>query len=501
MPDNTPYTALALRYRPQDFHDIIGQPTLVKTLSSAFERQKIAHAYLFTGTRGTGKTTTARILAKALNCVGADGKGEMTATPCHTCYFCKEISKKKLMDVIEIDAASHNGVDHIRELIELIDYQPQSRYRVIILDEVHMLSTPAFNALLKTLEEPPHHTKFIFATTNVEKIPLTILSRCQRFDLRNVPKTDLQNHLLSVAKQEGITLQEGAASTLVRASQGSVRDSLSLLDRAIALSSGDAITPHLVDDMLGQTDYETILRLLELLLHANVAPCLQLAGKCYQNGAAPEKILSSLLEAIHSITLYKCETRQEMTKEHPVIIELAARLDFAKLSRLWQILLTGYNEIKIAPNGMDALDMVLMRALYAAQLPAMPQNTPADASPPASSSDAPNNYEHTQMHADASPPASSSHPSNSYEHTQMHADASPPASPSHPSNSYEHTQMHADAPPPASSSHPSNSYESTQMHADAPPPASSSHPQNSYDHTQMAKIREVFPDAKTVKNS
>src|SRR5687768_11258914 len=261
-----PYRVLARKYRPQRFDELIGQEAMVQTLGNAIKRDRLAHAFLMTGVRGVGKTSTARLVAKALNCVGPDGQGGPTIAPCGVCEPCVAIAEGRHIDVIEMDAASHTGVDDVREIIEAVRYASVSaRYKIYIIDEVHMLSKNAFNALLKTLEEPPEHVKFLFATTEVAKVPVTVLSRCQRFDLRRIPAAQLAAHFGAVAKAEGVEIEDSALALIARASEGSARDGLSILDQAIAHGEG-GVTAEQVRSMLGLSDRGAIRRLLGLLL-------------------------------------------------------------------------------------------------------------------------------------------------------------------------------------------------------------------------------------------
>jgi DNA polymerase-3 subunit gamma/tau len=384
------YRVLARKYRPAIFDDLIGQDVLVRTLGNAISSGRIAHAFLLTGIRGIGKTTTARIIARALNCE----KGP-TISPCGECSNCKMISEDRHVDVIEMDAASHTGVGDIRELIDTVRYLPSSaRYKIYIIDEVHMLSTSAFNALLKTLEEPPPHVKFIFATTESRKIPVTILSRCQRFDLKRIDMETLAAHLARIAAKENVTAEEAALKLISVAAEGSVRDALSLLDQAIARDGGN-ITVASVRQMMGAADNTATFRLLEILLGGNIAEALTEIRQQYTNGADPLLILQDALEITHLVTRVKVAPQalaDVSLSEHDRTSaqSLAERLTMPVLTRLWQMLIKGINEVRMSPLPMSALDMLLVRIAYAAQLPtpaevirSESQATPAVAAAPA----------------------------------------------------------------------------------------------------------------------
>ncbi len=377
------YRVLARKYRPTNFDDLIGQEVLVRTLSNAIKSNRIAHAFLLTGIRGIGKTTTARIIARALNCIGADEKGGATINPCGVCAHCRMISEDRHVDVLEIDAASHTGVDKMRDLIDTVRYLPTSaRYKIYIIDEVHMLSTPAFNALLKTLEEPPPHVKFIFATTESRKIPVTILSRCQRFDLKRIDSEMLASHLSSIAAKEHVQAQEEALKLIAIAAEGSVRDALSLLDQAIARGveeSGQlSVTAAAVRQMIGAADHSATFRLLEILLKGEVAEVLQDVQAQYSAGSDPLMLVQDALEIIHLVTRVKVAPlalTDISLSEHDRISakKLADALSMPILSRLWQMFLKGVGEVKLAPSPLSALEMLLVRVAYASQLP-----TPAE---------------------------------------------------------------------------------------------------------------------------
>jgi DNA polymerase-3 subunit gamma/tau len=368
------YRVLARKYRPDSFATLIGQDALVRTLTNAIASGRIAHAFMFTGVRGVGKTTTARIIARMLNCVGADGKGGPTITPCGVCDQCVSIAQDRNVDVIEMDAASRTGVDDIREVIDGVRYRPiNARYKIYIIDEVHMLSKNAFNALLKTLEEPPEHVKFVFATTEIRKVPVTVLSRCQRFDLRRVDADTLAKHFAGIAAKEKVEIEPEALALIARAADGSVRDGLSLLDRAIALSTG-AITAAQLRDMLGLADRMRVYDLFEALLAGKPKETLDLLAELHNAGADAGVVIEDLLEATHAVTRAKIAppkaaeaVRNDQTAARAAA--LAEKLDMATLTRAWQMLLKGLSEVRMAPQPMAAAEMVLLRLLYAAPLP------------------------------------------------------------------------------------------------------------------------------------
>ncbi len=369
-----PYQVLARKYRPKDFSELVGQDALVRTLTNAFALDRIAHAFILTGVRGIGKTTAARIIARALNCIGLDGKGGPTPEPCGVCESCIAIGEDRSMDVIETDAASRTGVDDIRELIESVRYRPvASRYKVYIIDEVHMLSRNAFNALLKTLEEPPEHVKFVVATTEIRKVPVTVLSRCQRFDLRRLDAPTLTGHLGMVAGKENAKIAPEAMALIVRAADGSVRDGLSLLDQALALGGGE-VTEEQVRDMLGLADRARILDLFDLLMKGEIAPALTLTAELYRAGADPAVIAQDLLDITHWLTRLKivpgaAEGLAVSEAERGRAGEMAKTLAMPSLSRTWQILLKGLGEVQGSRAPLTALEMVLVRLAYASELP------------------------------------------------------------------------------------------------------------------------------------
>ena len=373
-PTPTPYRVLARKYRPATFADMIGQDALVRTLTNAIASGRLAQSYMLTGVRGIGKTTTARILARAFNCIGPGGKGGPTATPCGQCRHCLAIAEDRHMDVIEMDAASRTGVNDIRELIEGVRYAPvEARYKIYIIDEVHMLSTQAFNALLKTLEEPPSHAKFIFATTDIRKVPVTVLSRCQRFDLRRVDASKLADFYAKIAASEGAKLAPGALALIARAADGSVRDGLSLLDRALALAEGE-IGEQQVRDMLGLADRSQIFDLFDLLMKGETAPALALLADLYQSGADPSLLLQDLLDLTHWLTRIKLVPE---TAEDPAASEIerrrgremAGRISLPILARCWQMLLKGLGETQYASAPLQAAEMALIRLMHAAEMP------------------------------------------------------------------------------------------------------------------------------------
>jgi len=368
------YRVLARKYRPKSFEELIGQEALVRTLTNAINSGRIAQAFMLTGVRGVGKTTTARIIARALNCTGADGTGGPTITPCGVCDNCRAISEDRHVDVMEMDAASHTGVDDIREIIDGVRYAPVSaRYKLYIIDEVHMLSKSAFNALLKTLEEPPAHVKFVFATTEIRKVPVTVLSRCQRFDLRRVDAAVLKEHFTRITALEGATIEPDAATLVARAADGSVRDGLSLLDQAIALGGG-TVTAVQVRDMLGLADRARIIDLFEAAVSARPAEALDILSELHRVGADPLVILQDLLDLVHSLTRLKVIPENANDPSMPEAERtrggaLSGKLSMPALTRAWQILLKGLGEVQAAPIPQQALEMVIVRLSYAADLP------------------------------------------------------------------------------------------------------------------------------------
>jgi DNA polymerase-3 subunit gamma/tau len=370
-----PYRVLARKYRPTDFAGLIGQEALVRTLTNAIQSGRLAHAFVLTGVRGVGKTTTARIIARALNCVGPDGRGGPTIDPCGTCEHCRAIAEDRHVDVLEMDAASRTGVNDIRELIEGVRYRPTSaRFKIYIIDEVHMLSTAAFNALLKTLEEPPEHVKFVFATTEIRKIPVTVLSRCQRFDLRRVEMEVLAEHFRAIAAKEGADIEDEALRLIARAADGSVRDGLSLLDQAISHGAG-MVGAGQVRDMLGLADRARVFDLFEAVMKGQVAAALDQVADQYAAGADPAVVLQDMLELTHWLTRLKvtpdvadiAATASETERVRGA--DMAKALSMATLTRAWQMLLKGLAETRAAPNPLQAAEMALVRLAYAAELP------------------------------------------------------------------------------------------------------------------------------------
>lgn len=370
------YRVLARKYRPQRFSELIGQDAMVTTLGNAIKRGRLAHAFLMTGVRGVGKTSTARLIAKALNCVGPDGTGGPTIDPCCVCEPCRAIAEGRHIDVIEMDAASNTSIDDIREIIDAVRYASVSaRFKIYIIDEVHMLSKAAFNGLLKTLEEPPPHVKFLFATTEIQKVPVTVLSRCQRFDLRRIPADLLASHFGKVCDAEGVTAEAEALALIARAAEGSVRDGLSILDQAIAHADMDGagrVKGDQVRAMLGLSDRGAIRRLFGVLLAGDAQAALAALREQHDLGVEPTAILKALLETCHGTTLAKVGTPADpaqSAEERADYESWAAGLSFQMLHRVWQLLLKGHEEVTRAANPGEAADMALLRIIHASQLP------------------------------------------------------------------------------------------------------------------------------------
>lgn len=375
-----PYRVLARAYRPKILADLRGQDALVKTLTYALTSGHIAHAYLLTGIRGVGKTTTARIIARALLCVGKDGKSDMTPTPCGECPQCEALDEDRHPDVIEMDAASHTGVQDIRDLIDTVHYRPVlGRRKIVILDEVHMLSTSAFNALLKTLEEPPEHLCFIFATTESRKIPMTIRSRCQHFSLHRLTIDDLALHLSVVSEKEKVKLAPEAARLLAECAGGSVRDSLSLLDQAIAFSchgKQKEIEEAKLREMLGLADHSQLVVLLQCVFEGNAKGAIEQVRELYKQGFDGMILLDALQRLVH---IASCEVAQVPSgsqaseKEREALRELSSHFSVPVLTRLWQMILKGQQELRQTDHMLMALEMLMVRMAFAADLPTFDQ--------------------------------------------------------------------------------------------------------------------------------
>ncbi len=368
---------LARKYRPQIFSDLLGQETLVQTITNAIQQNRLAQAYLLTGIRGVGKTTSARIIAKGLNCIGEDGKGGMTPNPCGKCRHCIDISNDADMDVIEIDAASNTGVDNVREIIEGAKYNPvAARYKIYIIDEVHMLSKAAFNALLKTLEEPPERVKFIFATTEIRKVPVTIVSRCQRFDLRRIDEEPLAKYLQKIATAEKMELPDDAARLLAKAGEGSVRDALSLLDQTLTHLSGK---PNLesVRQMLGIANKASLFQLYNAIVSANTKEAFELVESQYNSGAEPVSIVQDLLGLTYDLTCLKAVPDKKLSEsltvtEEKTLKTLAEGLSVGTLTSLWQMLTQGIEEVKRADFPLLSLEMLIVRLAYLSEIASSP---------------------------------------------------------------------------------------------------------------------------------
>ena len=372
--NNNQYVVLARKYRPQTFEDLLGQDALVQTLTKAIKNNRLHHAYILTGIRGVGKTTTARIIAKALNCIGPDAHDGPTIHPCGVCENCRAIAEGRHIDVLELDAASRTGVDDIREILDGVRYKPtNARYKVYIIDEVHMLSKSAFNALLKTLEEPPSHVKFIFATTEIRKVPVTVLSRCQRFDLQRLTVDTLFNHFKNIIGKEGLQAEDEALQIIAKAADGSCRDGLSLLDQAISLSDG-IIKTETVKNMIGLADRNQTFELFENLVGGKVDTVLQNIKEQYKNGANPTTLLQDLVNITHMVAKAKIVPASlnddSLTEAEKTLCQkISAGVSIAVLSKIWQMLIKGISELALAPVQIDALEMILIRIAYSASLP------------------------------------------------------------------------------------------------------------------------------------
>ncbi len=389
---DTAYRVLARKYRPETFVDLVGQEAMVRTLKNAFEADRIAQAFVMTGIRGTGKTTTARIIAKGINCIGPDGTGGPTTEPCGECENCTAIMEGRHVDVMEMDAASRTGVGDIREIIESVHYRAASaRYKIYIIDEVHMLSTSAFNALLKTLEEPPAHVKFIFATTEIRKVPVTVLSRCQRFDLRRIEPEDMIGMLKRIAAGENAEIAEDALALITRAAEGSARDATSLLDQAISHGAGET-TVEQVRAMLGLADRGRVLDLYAMIMRGDAAAALTELGAQYAAGADPMAVLRDLAEITHWISVVKItpDAADDPTvspDERARGLQMANDLPMRAMTRMWQMLLKALDEVASAPNSMMAAEMAIIRLTHVAELPSPEelirklQDTPPPSSP------------------------------------------------------------------------------------------------------------------------
>ncbi len=371
-----PYRVLARKYRPASFDQLIGQDAMVQTLGNAIKRDRLAHAFLMTGVRGVGKTTTARLIAKALNCIGEDGQGGPTIDPCGKCEPCTSIAVGSFIDVIEMDAASHTGVDDVREIIEAVRYSSVSaRYKIYIIDEVHMLSKNAFNALLKTLEEPPAHVKFIFATTEVNKVPITVLSRCQRFDLKRITPELLAENFRMICDNEDVEADDDALNLIAQAAEGSARDGQSILDQAIShadLEGDGRVTATQIREMLGLSDRGAIRRLFGQLLAGDQDALLASVEEQHKIGVEPLSIMNGLLTLSHQVTLFKVgrATDPTLSEEAKVQFEKwSEQLSYPVLHRLWQLLLKGFEEVQQAHLPREACDMALLRILCAADMP------------------------------------------------------------------------------------------------------------------------------------
>ena len=368
------YQVLARKYRPETFADLVGQEAMVRTLKNAFAADRIAQAFILTGIRGTGKTSTARIIAKGMNCIGEDGQGGPTTEPCGKCEHCVAIAEGRHVDIMEMDAASRTGVGDIREIIESVHYRAASaRFKIYIIDEVHMLSTSAFNALLKTLEEPPEHVKFIFATTEIRKVPVTVLSRCQRFDLRRIEPEVMIALLQKIAAGEGAAISGDALALITRAAEGSARDATSLLDQAISHGAGETSADQ-VRAMLGLADRGRVMDLFEMIMRGDAAGALAELSAQYSDGADPLAVLRDLAEVTHWVSVIKItpDAAQDPTvgpDERARGQAFAVALPMRALTRMWQMLLAALEEVSAAPNAMMAAEMSVIRLTHVSTLP------------------------------------------------------------------------------------------------------------------------------------
>ena len=482
------YNVLARKYRPARLDDLIGQESLVKTLSNALSMGRLAHAFILTGLRGIGKTTTARIIARGLNCTGEDGKGAPTLNPCGVCSSCVDIGAGRHVDIIEMDAASNTGVDDVRDIIDGIGYRPLvARYKIYIIDEVHMLSKSAFNALLKTLEEPPAAVKFIFATTEIRKVPVTVLSRCQRFDLRHVPVGMMAQHLGNICKKESITVDDAALTRIARAAEGSVRDALSILDQVAALSA-DNITDETVASILGQADRQAVLAIIRSTLAGEIPAALEMLATLIGKGAEAQMVLRDMLGCVHLATRVAsgAGTGDLSEPEIEIITALAGDCGVARLVRAWQVLLKGHGEVVSAPDQNAAAEMVIIRLCHIAPLP-----TPAEVVRKLESSakdggakeGAAKSSDSGSSDSGSSPSGSS--PSGASAKTEL------PAEP--PAESSAETAPHpAPAPPPEPESHSSAETTPHPEPAQPPEPQSHSEPELRPAPETLSQIAELF---------